>query len=251
MGYFVYVRLIIFGESRVPLGTDRQRGVKAEQPTGAPTSTRFLVLCQCLQQDLRHLQRTLRTSDLTGAWDELDDAVISDFRRMRGEARGRWKNTCRTGPDDVSPSRSSQAPRSPLPFHLPCYAAAAELLDVVIDSIFELTSTDGTRLRFQRRRYKDMFDAEREQVNKRLYDVQRKVMVESSSVMWRKWLSVIPYVSHFACPTLRSPRSYTVGLLSSRINTRADCAATWRSSAMVRSVTIDATGTRSPATIKL
>jgi len=45
----------------------------------------LLLLRQCLQQDLRHLQRSLASdSKIKAAWSRLDQALLNELRRLRG-----------------------------------------------------------------------------------------------------------------------------------------------------------------------
>ena len=72
------------------------------------------------------------------------------------------------------------------------HAAAAESADVVVDAIFGLEGPSECELRSQGERCKGLFSADAEAVIKTLSDTKRKVMIESSSKVGRKWLSTIP-----------------------------------------------------------
>ena len=47
-----------------------------------PHQTALLLLRTCLQQNLRHLQRTLKTENLLDIWDELDEAIWTEVERL-------------------------------------------------------------------------------------------------------------------------------------------------------------------------
>jgi len=49
-------------------GEDRCRGQQTQAPAQTPKPARWLILCYCFQQDLRHLQRSLHAADLVHLW---------------------------------------------------------------------------------------------------------------------------------------------------------------------------------------
>jgi hypothetical protein len=51
-----------------------------------PHQHALLVLRQCLQQTMRHLQRSLRSDDLDHLWDRLDTSLTNSVRRVRATA---------------------------------------------------------------------------------------------------------------------------------------------------------------------
>jgi hypothetical protein len=51
-----------------------------------PHQHALLVLRQCLQQNLRHLQRSLRSDDLKHLWERLDTSLANSVRRTRAAA---------------------------------------------------------------------------------------------------------------------------------------------------------------------
>jgi len=160
-----------------------------------PHQHALLILRQCLQQDLRHLQRTLKTDDLDGVWDELDNRLIGETRRMRARVGDDGESLAEL--DRIMAQLPARHGGLGLLSHSACaphaYAAAAEASDIVVHSIFELTAPDEQVRKSQSERCKEMFETVRERVMATLDDSRRKVMVESSSVIGRKWLSVIPY----------------------------------------------------------
>jgi hypothetical protein len=52
------------------------------KPVDLPRQHALLVLRQCLQQNLQHLQRSLRSDDLEHLWDRLDTFVANSARRI-------------------------------------------------------------------------------------------------------------------------------------------------------------------------
>ena len=53
------------------------------QGTPSSSSANVYSFRQCIQQDLRHLQRTLRRPIFDSVWEELDDTLVGEVRRMR------------------------------------------------------------------------------------------------------------------------------------------------------------------------
>jgi hypothetical protein len=51
-----------------------------------PHQHALLVLRQCLQQNLRHLQRSLHSDDLEHLWERLDASLGNSVRRIRAAA---------------------------------------------------------------------------------------------------------------------------------------------------------------------
>ena len=164
-----------------------------------PHQHALLLLRQCLQQDLRHLQRTLKTDDIEGPWDRLDEALAGEVRRMRSrvadaEALAELDRAViglpvRLGGMGVLSYRDCAR-------H--AFAAATEASDLVVNDIFDLGNEETTReaevgRKSQRERCQEMFMEGRERIMANLGDAKRKVMVESASIVGRKWLSIIPY----------------------------------------------------------
>jgi len=162
-----------------------------------PHQTALLLLRTCLQQNLRHLQRTLKTENLLDIWDELDEAIWTEVERLRG----------RTGPDSEE-GRKLAIELSHLPArlgglgllsHRDCshhaYAAANEASDVIIGGLLgDLCDSDemGQR-RSQKARCEEMWNEKSERIVEGLGDIGRKLLIENSTTFGRKWLSSIPY----------------------------------------------------------
>jgi len=163
-----------------------------------PHQTALILLRTCLQQNLRHLQRTLKTDDLLDIWDELDEAIWSEVERLRG----------RTGPDSEE-GRKLAIELTHLPArlgglgllsHRDCahhaYAAANEASDVIIGGLLgDLGDSDEERgqRRSQKARCEEMWNEKSERIVEGLGDIGRKLLIENSTTFGRKWLSSIPY----------------------------------------------------------
>ena len=162
-----------------------------------PQQHALLILRQCLQRDLCHLQRSLKTEDLEGVWDGLDEALIREVIRMRARIGDDGPGLAEL--DRMMVQLPTRHGGLGLLSHSACsphaYEAAADAADVTVNSIFELETANlgGVERRSQGERCKEMFEAKREAVMAKLDDAQRKTIVESGSVFGRKWLSVIPY----------------------------------------------------------
>jgi hypothetical protein len=46
----------------------------------------LLFLCRCIQQNLRHLQRSIKTDNLEGCWDGLDDLLQRSLLTLRSSS---------------------------------------------------------------------------------------------------------------------------------------------------------------------
>jgi hypothetical protein len=156
-----------------------------------PYQHALLVLRSCLQMNLRHLQRSLPSDDLTHQWQRLDRSLADSVRRIRG---------------NVSPD----TPADTL-IHLPiklgglgilsfehctphASAAANEASDIILAPLLQPeTSVDPTTIKSQRERCQETFLTARDALLANLDQQQVKLVIEASSYIGRKWLSVIPF----------------------------------------------------------
>jgi len=152
----------------------------------------LLLLRFCLQQDLRHLQRTLRTDDLPGCWDDLDAALLDSTLLLRTSPR-----RLRTDSDLVTlPARLgglgilSHAECAPL-----AYRAGCDSADVALAPILLLEVDDERPSVTQRQRCNKVFNTRLERVLQELPAFERDTVSESATVLGRKWLSVVPFRS--------------------------------------------------------
>lgn len=154
----------------------------------------FLIFRTCFQQDLRHLQRSLDTSDLGDIWDRLDSAytsIITDMRSSTG-----------SGPADAELiSLPAKMGGMGILSHRECSvharAAAEESADAILAPILGEGREDGLddEVKGQGERCQEAFEIRRDALLERLEDKERKSMVENGSPLARKWMSAIPYNS--------------------------------------------------------
>jgi hypothetical protein len=182
-----------------------QKIVKAEEKLSKlidlPHQHALLLLRNCLQQDLRHLQRCLQSDDLTHLWERLDKAIWQVALRIRGAT------------DDAAPTDTDFALLS-LPVrkggpgllsHQECaplaYGAAPDASDHLLEPILgapprplELSDRDNEdSITPQRVRCEKAFELKKEALFSNLNDHQIKPIIESASGFGRKWLAIIPF----------------------------------------------------------
>lgn len=150
----------------------------------------LLLLRYCVQQDLRHLQRSLRTVDLPDCWTPLDDALLETALLLRASPR-----RLDTDADLVTlPTRMGGLG---LLSHSECaphaYAAAADAADQTLGPALGLDVDDDLQVVPQRERCQKAFVARHGQLLSRLSGLARDVVTESASVIGRRWLAVIPF----------------------------------------------------------
>lgn len=58
--------------------------VKVGKLKDLPRQHALLLLRFCIQQNLRHLQRSLRFDDLVDLWERLDTMLWEEVKRMKG-----------------------------------------------------------------------------------------------------------------------------------------------------------------------
>jgi hypothetical protein len=152
----------------------------------------LLLLRFCIQQDLRHLQRTLRTDDLPGVWDDLDAALLDAALLLRSSPR-----RLDTDADLVTlPARLgglgvlSHAECAPLAF-----ASGSEAADRALAPALLLDVDDDKAVVTQRARCDKAFNTRLERVLRRLPGLERDTVSESGTVLGRRWLGVVPFRS--------------------------------------------------------
>jgi hypothetical protein len=189
-------------EARERFLIDKVEQVEAKLATlsDLPHQHALLLLTQCVQQDLRHLQRTLRSDDLDHVWDRLDSAIWEAARRIRG-ARDpdvpAYDTTILSLPVRLGGlGLLSHRICSP-----PAYAAASESSDHLLSSLIgpppappTLADSDNPdSILSQRLRCQPIFEVERERLFGSISQLGQQSVLEAASALGRKWLSVIPY----------------------------------------------------------
>ena len=152
----------------------------------------LLLLRFCIQQDLRHLQRTLKTDDLPGCWDDLDGALLDSALLIRSSPR-----RLATDADLVTlPARLgglgvlSHTECAPL-----AYKASSDAADAALAPVLLLDIDDDRPLVTQRMRCDKAFNARLERTVRRLPGLARDTISESATVLGRRWLGVVPFRS--------------------------------------------------------
>ena len=157
-----------------------------------PHQHALLVLRVCVQQNLRHLQRSLKSDDLVHLWDKLDTTLREAVARIRGLPR---------------PTDQLDAAVISLPIKMGglgvlsyktvaphAYAAASEAADATLAPILTPGSLpDSTQLITQHQRCQEIFTGNKEALLGSLTPEQAKAVVEASSKLGRVWLTTIPF----------------------------------------------------------
>lgn len=177
---------------------------KMTRLAGLPRQHSLLLLRQCLQQELRHLQRCLPSDDLTDVWKRLDRAMWNTANDLRGAQT-----------DDIT---ESQAKITDILYSLPvrmggvgllsyetcaplAHSAARDVADLLLEPLLgsgevsdELSNPyDLTSIIPQRERCDKVFEATRKALFSNLSDQQIKTILESSTGLGKKWLSIVPF----------------------------------------------------------
>ena len=74
---------------------------KLDQLPHLPHQHALVLLRQCIQQDIRHLQRTLKTDDIMDAWERLDSRLHKEIKRMTA-GMDQWNGPCSTSQLDLA-----------------------------------------------------------------------------------------------------------------------------------------------------
>jgi hypothetical protein len=155
-----------------------------------PHQHALLVLRVCVQQNLRHLQRSLKSDDLIHLWDRLDTTLREAVARIRGVPR----------PTDQLDAAVISLPIKMGGLGILSYktvaphAAASEAADATLAPILTPGSLpDSTQLITQHQRRQEIFMGNREALLGSLNPEQAKAVVEASSKLGRVWLTTIPF----------------------------------------------------------
>jgi hypothetical protein len=161
-----------------------------------PGQEALLLLRSCLQANLRHLQRSLRTDDLVDPWTSLDDAILGRLLAIRSSPRrlptdaGLCSLPARLGGvgllshEEVSPHAR---------------AAMAESADLQLRLAFahlnpgDEADADQAQPLSQRSRCQAAFVVRREALLVDLSAAERATVLDNSSPISRRWLAAIPF----------------------------------------------------------
>jgi hypothetical protein len=189
---------------------------KLDKLVDLPNQHALLLLRMAVQQDLRHLQRILKSDDLSDRWRRLDDILWDAARRIRGASTplgGEADSTLLSLPVRMGGlgllSHQQCAPHA--------YAASLELADSALGPALSLE--DGpAEPKSQRERCQQAFTDTWTKLLEELDEHRRQSVVEASSVLGRKWLNIIPFN-----PSLR----LTNFEVSAGLHLRTLCSGTW------------------------
>jgi hypothetical protein len=152
----------------------------------------LLIFRSCYQQDLRHLQLSLDTSDLGDIWDRLDAAYSNIITTMRSSGHpGRFDKDLISLP--VKMGGMGVLNHQECSVH--ARAASLEAADKMLLDVLDQGMGDGDdgEVKGQGVRCREVFEARRDALLEQMSDLERKSMVENGSVLGRKWLTAIPY----------------------------------------------------------
>ncbi|TIA94353.1 hypothetical protein E3P96_04148, partial [Wallemia ichthyophaga] len=163
---------------------------KVEALDGVHSQHQLLLLLRCIQAELRHLQRSLRTDDMLEEWNVLDTLLHEKVKKVRGSSRRQVLDTWIIGiPQRYGglgvPLHSDVAPMA--------YSSMMEQACVTLEAIFHQRSGPDETLTLQRQRTGAFYELEFNKKFDTLSRDQRNVVLDSQSKLGRKWLSTIPY----------------------------------------------------------
>ena len=175
-----------------------QVATKLDQLRHLPHQHALALLRQCIQQDIRHLQRSLDTSDLPNCWNELDSRLAKEVHRLT-EGGDRLSDV--SGTLSKLPARFGGVG---ILSHADCaphaWQAAQEESDYtlipLVGPVRAREQRDGSpedERKSQATRCTEMWTEQRDRILEQMTDRERKLLTEAASTMGRKWLSVIPY----------------------------------------------------------
>ncbi|ADV23184.1 Hypothetical protein CGB_F6630C [Cryptococcus gattii WM276] len=160
-----------------------------------PHQHALLLLRFCVQQNLRHLQRSLKSDDLKDYWEKMDQELWNEVQRMR------TRQTEGSEAENMLGKKLSHLPArfgglgllsftdiAPL-----AYKAAVAQSDKHLANIFNLDTSDNTPTPTQRELCASLWDLQQTTILEGLNDPQRKRLIENASKIGKRWLDVIPY----------------------------------------------------------
>ena len=177
--------------------------LKIGRLVGLPHQHALLLLRQCLQQDLRHLQRCLISDDLTDLWKRLDQIIWDAALRMRSAKEIPGVDTSRL--DNQLLALPVRLGGLGLLSHQICaplaFSAARDISDNLLVPLLgppaqppTLSNPDEPdSIAPQRIRCNKVFEEQRNTLLCELDGHQIKTIIESASGLGKKWLFVVPF----------------------------------------------------------
>jgi hypothetical protein len=155
-----------------------------------PFQQGLLLLRMCLQQNLRHLQRCLKSDDISDVWASLDSIMFKAVSTMRCSAKDHALDQELMSLPTKLGGLGVLSYKEVFPH---AYAASKEASDQFIKAVFNLEGVSTTPVLSQKARCSEVFKARLSNLQERLSPVQKAILEENASKVGRKWLSVIPY----------------------------------------------------------
>lgn len=160
-----------------------------------PSQHALLLLRFCIQQNLRHLQRSLRTDDLKEYWEKMDQELWDEVQRMR------TRQTEGSEAENMLGKKLSHLPARFGGLGLLSFTdvaplankAAAAQADKYLANIFALDLPDEAPTPSQRELCSSMWEHQQTAILEGLNDPGRKRLIENASGIGKRWLNVVPY----------------------------------------------------------
>lgn len=155
-----------------------------------PKQHALLILRLSLQQNLRHLMRTLDTADIADAWDELDEQLWEALRRIRNAQH-------RPETDAAVMSLPLKMGGCGLLSYRECApharTAARQSSAAVLAEADGRTPDDASLMISQGERCRTAFQRRRQQLMEQLDGYERRQLLDNASQLGTMWLHAIPY----------------------------------------------------------
>ena len=157
-----------------------------------PHQHALLLLRLAIQQDLRHLQRSLKSDDLTELWQELDTAMWDACRLIRGSS-----GPLNEAKDNALMALPVRKGGLGLLSHEVCaphaYAASQDASQRVLAAAYGTATPNDPPPKSQRERCQQVFAQAHSDFLQTLNIQEQQAVMEAGSVLGRQWLSVIPF----------------------------------------------------------
>ncbi|TIA67337.1 hypothetical protein E3P91_04339, partial [Wallemia ichthyophaga] len=160
---------------------------------GIQSQHALLLLTRCIQMELRHLQRCLRTDDILEEWEGLDTALMRQVQLLRGSPRDSFLDEWIIGLPVRYGGMGIPMHRNIAPL---AYSTMSDFTQAILQPIFDpVYAADTERERQpepQRQRVAKLYE---EQYKKHL-DLtrdQQYVLLDNQSKFGKAWLTTIPY----------------------------------------------------------
>ena len=163
---------------------------KLDKLPSLPSQHALLLLTKCINQDLRHLQRTLYTEDMIDEWDVLDQKLWHVAKLLRGSPRNSpLDNTLLSLPTSLGGlGIGSHKDISPL-----AYQSMVEgSLQTLQPSLHPNDPSHPASLT-QGQACKRLFEVQHQQLLQVLSPHQKCLLEDNASKIGRKWLTTIPF----------------------------------------------------------